>query len=148
MRLGLRNPRKKERKLHITLSTALKFRPKFFWKWSFFDQKQQLLNNVEPVERVLRALLIAQCPYKFSSFLDFRNGSSRFQLFARDFRLFRFFFWRSACFSKVAPPKNLQSWVKYHGKSESFGKEFWWTRFNAVERVINQKVYYMKPESK
>ena len=38
-------------------------------------------------------------------------------------------------FSKVAPPKNLQSWVKYYGKSKSFGKEFWWNRFNAVERV-------------
>jgi len=35
----------------------------------------------------------------------------------------------------VAPPKNLQSSVKYYGKSESFGKEFWWNRFNAVERV-------------
>jgi len=34
----------------VTLSTALKFRPKFFWNWSFFDQKQQLLNNVEPFE--------------------------------------------------------------------------------------------------
>jgi len=119
----------------VTLSTALKFRPKFFWKWSFFDQKQQLLNNVEPFERILRALLIAQCPYKFSSFLDLRNASNRFRLFARDFRLFRFFFSRSACFSKVAPPENLQSWVKYHGKSESFGKEFRWTKFNAVERV-------------
>jgi len=53
-----------------------KFRQKFFWKWSFFDKKQQLLNNVEPFERILRALLIAQCPCKFSSFLDLRNGSS------------------------------------------------------------------------
>ena len=113
----------------LTLSTALKFWPRFFWKWSFFDQKQQPLNNVEPFERILRALLIAQCPYKFSSFLDLRNGSSRFRLFARDLRLFRFLFSRSACFLKVAPPENLQSWVKYHGKSESFGKEFRWTKF-------------------
>jgi len=91
----------------ITLSTALRFRPKFFWKWSFLAKKQHLLNNVGPFERILRALLIAQCPYKFSSFLDLTNGSSRFRLFARDFRLLRFFFSRCACFSKVAPPENL-----------------------------------------
>jgi len=92
----------------------------FFWKWSFFDPKQQLLNNVEPFERILRASLIAQCPYKFSSFLDLRNGSSRFRLFARDFRLFRFFFSRSACFSKVA------SW-KFAKLSEILWKicKFW-----------------------
>jgi len=123
-------------KFEFTLSSALKFWPKFFWKWSFFDQKQQLLNNhVESCERILRALLIAQCPYKFSSLLDLRNHSSRFRLFARDFRLFRLFFSRSACFSKVALPENLQSWVKYYGKSESFWREFRWTKFNAVERV-------------
>jgi len=118
----------------LTLTTALKFRKKFFWKWSFFDQKQQLLNNVEPFERILRALLIAQCPYKFSYFFDLRNGSSRFWLFARDFWLFRSFFSRSACFSKVAPPENWQSWVKYYEESERFRKEFWWTK--SVERVI------------
>jgi len=39
-------------------------------------------------------------------------------------------------FLKVPPPGNLQSWVKYYGKYESFGKEFQWTKFNA-ERVIN-----------
>jgi len=119
----------------ITLSTALKFRPNFFSKWSFFNQNQQLLNKVEPFESMLRALLIAQCPYKLSSFLDLKNGSNRFRLFACDFRLFRFFFSRSACFSKVAPPEILQSWVKYYGKSEGFGKEFRWTKFNAVDRV-------------
>ena len=75
-------------------------------------------------------------PVQISSFLDLRNGSSRFRLFARDFQLFRFFFSRSACFSKVIPSENLQKWVKYHGKSESFGKEFLWTKFKAVERVI------------
>ena len=84
--------------LDVTLSTALKFSSKFFRKRSFFDQNQQPLINVEPFERILRALFIAQCPYKFSSFLDLRNGSSRFRLFARDFRLFRFFFTGSACF--------------------------------------------------
>jgi len=113
----------------ITLSTALKFLPKFFWKRSFFIPNQQPLNNVEPCERIFRALFIAQCPYKFSYFLDLRNGSSRFRLFARDFRLFRFFFPGSACFPKVPPPENLQSWVKYYKKSESFGKEFRWTKF-------------------
>jgi len=107
---------------------------KFFGKRSLFGQNQQPLDNVEPFERMLRALFIAQCPYKFSSFLDLTNCSSR--LFARDFRLFRFFFSGSACFLKVAPPENLQSWVKYYGKSESFGKEFRWTKFNVVERVL------------
>ena len=77
---------------HVTLSTALKFLPKFFRKQSFFIQNQQPLNNIEPFERNLRALFIAQCPYKFSSFLDLRNGSSRFRLFAREFQLFRFLF--------------------------------------------------------
>ena len=102
----------------ITLSTALKFRPKFFWKQSFFDQKQQLLNNVEPFERILRALLIAQCPYKFSSFLDHRTGSSRFRLFARDFRLFGFFFrdlhafrnWPSPEFEKLSKKISWRIW--------------------------------------
>jgi hypothetical protein len=108
----------------------MKFSSKFFWKRSFFDQNQQPLNNVEPFERILRlrALFITQCPYKFSSFLYLRNGSSRFPLFARDFRLFRFFFPGSACFSKVALPAKLRSWVKYDGKFASFGKEFRWTK--------------------
>jgi len=95
--------------VQVTLSTALKFSSKFFRKRSFFDQNQQPLNNVEPFERILRALFIAQCPYKFSSFLDLRNGSSRFRLFEHDFQLFRFFFPGSACFSKVASPGKLQS---------------------------------------
>ena len=102
--------------------------------WRMFATGTLLQQLAPTTERILRAL-IAQCPYKFSSFLDLGNGSSRFRLYARDFRLFRFFFSRSACFSKVPPPENLQSWVKYHGKSESFGKEFRWTKFNAVERV-------------
>jgi len=42
-----------------TLSTAMKFRPKFFWKWSFFDPNQQPLKSVEPFERNLRALFIS-----------------------------------------------------------------------------------------
>jgi len=107
----------------------MKFRPKFFWKRSFFNQNQQPLKGVEPFERILRALFISQCPYKFSSFLDVRNASNRFWLFSRDFLLFRFFFPGSACFSSLASPRNLPSWVKYHGKFESFGK------FIAVERV-------------
>jgi len=113
----------------------MKFRPKFFWKWSFFDQNQQLLQSVEPFERILRALFISQCPYKISSFLDRRNASHRFRLFSRDFRLFLFFFPGSACFSSLASPRNLPSWVKYYEKLESFGKEFRWTKFIAVERV-------------
>jgi len=113
----------------------MKFRPKFFWKWSFFDQNQQPLKDVEPFERTLRALFTSQCPYKFSSFLDLANASNRFRLFSRDFRLFRFCFPRSACFSTLASPWNLPSWVKYYGKFESFGKEFWQTKFIAVDRV-------------
>ena len=123
------------REKHITPSTALKFPPKFFWKWSFFHQNQQPLQGVEPFERILRALFISQCPYKFSSFLDLRNASNSFQLFSRDFRLLRFFFPGSACFSTLASPRNLPSWVKYYGKFESFGKEIRRTKFIAVERV-------------
>jgi len=108
----------------MTLSTALKFLLKFFRKRSFSIQNQQPFNNVEPFERILRALFIAQRPYKFSSFLDLRNASTRLLLCARDFQPFRFFFSGSACFSKVAPPENLPSWIKYYGKSESFGKDF------------------------
>jgi len=106
----------------------MKFRPKFFWKWSFFDQTQQPLKSVEPFERILRALFMAQCPYKFSSFLDLRNASDRFRLFPRDFRLFRFFFPGSACFSTMGSPQNLPGWIKYDGKIESFWKEFRWTK--------------------
>ena len=120
----------------LALPTALKFPPTFFRKRSFFDQTQQPLNNVKPFERILRAFFFAQCPYKFSSFLDLRNGSCRFRLFACDFRRFRFSFLGSACCSKVAPPRNLPSRVKYYWKYESFGKEFRWTKLNAVERVV------------
>jgi len=100
---------KKIARAHVTPSTAMKFRPKLFWKWSFFDQNQQPLKSVEPFERILRALFISQCPYKFSSFLDLRHASNRFRLFLRDFRLFRFFFPGSACFSTLASPWNLPS---------------------------------------
>ena len=113
----------------LTPSTAMKFRPKFFWKWSFFDQNQQPLESVEPFERILRALFILQCPYKFTSFLDLRNASNKFRLFSRDFRLYGFFFPGSACFSSLASPRNLSNWVKYYGKFERFGKEFRWTKF-------------------
>jgi len=90
------------------------------------------LKIVEPFERILRALFISQCPYKFSSFLDLKNASERFRLFSRDFQLFRFFFPGSACFSTLASPQNLPSWVKYYEKFESFGKEFQRTKFIAV----------------
>ena len=60
-------------------------------KMKLFRPETATINNVEPFEKVLRALLIAQCPYKFSSFLDLRNGSSRFRLLAHDFRLFQSF---------------------------------------------------------
>jgi len=116
----------------------MEFRPKFFWKWSFFDQNQQPLTSVA----IFRALFILQCPYKFSSFLDFRNASNRFRLFSRDFRLFRFFFPWSACFSSLASPRNLPSWVKYYGKFASFGKEFRFTEFVAVERVTIFYILY------
>ena len=119
----------------LTPSTAMKFRPKFFWKWSFFDQNQQPLKSVEPFERNLRGLFISQCPYKFSSFLDLRNASSRFRLFSRDFRLYGLFFPGSACFSSLASPRNLPNWVKYYRNFQRFRKEFRWTNFIAVERV-------------
>jgi len=119
----------------VTPSTAMKFRLKFFWKWSFFDQNQEPLKSVEPFGRKLRALFISQCPYKFSSFLDLSNAFDRFRLFSRDFRLFRFFFPGSACFSTLVSPQNLPSWLKYYGKFESFGKEFRRTKFIAVEGV-------------
>ena len=127
--------------IYITLSTAMKFASKFFRKWSFFEQNQQPLYSVEPFERIFRALLISQCPYKFSSFLDLRNASKRFRLFSRDFWLFRFFFSGSACFSKLTPTRNLPSWAKYHGKFESFEKEFRRSKFIAVERIIHIYVY-------
>ena len=62
---------------------------------------------------------------------------NRFRQFSRDFRLFLFFFPESAWFSSLASPRNLPSWVKYYGKFESLGKEFLWTKFIAVERVMN-----------
>jgi len=40
-------------------------------KRSFFDQNQQPLNNVEPFERILRALFIAQCPSRRTNSLLF-----------------------------------------------------------------------------
>jgi len=116
----------------------MKFRPKFFWKRSFFDQNQQPLKSVEPFERICRALFTSQCPYKVSSFLDVRNASNRFRLFWREFRPFRFFFPGSANFSKLVSSRNLPSWVKYYGKLESFGKEFRRTKFIPVERVMVQ----------
>jgi len=102
-----------------------------------FRPKQQPLQSVEPFERILRALFISQCPYKFSSFLDLKNVFNRFRLFSRDFRLFRFFLPWSACFSSLASPRNLPSWVKYYGKFASFGKECRFTEFIAVKRVRN-----------
>jgi len=121
----------------FTPSTVMKFGPKFFWKRSFFDQNQQPLKSVEPFERILRASFISQCPYKFFSFLNRRNASNRFRMYLRDFRMFPFFFPGSACFSSLASPRNLPSWVKHYEKLESFGKEFRWTKFIAVERVSN-----------
>ena len=91
----------------LNLSAALKFSSKFFRKRSFFDQNQQPLNNVKPFERILRALFIAKCPYKFSSFLDLRNGYNRFRLFARDFRLFRFFFFGICMLFESGPPRKI-----------------------------------------
>jgi len=101
-----------------------------------YEIPTEILKSVKPFERILRALFTSQCPYKFSSFLDLRNASNRFRLFPRDFRLFRFFFPGSACYSTLASPQNLPSWVKHYGKFESFGKEFRRTKFIAVERVI------------
>ena len=98
---------------------------KILWKTKLFDQNQQPLNNVEPFERILRALFIAQCPYKFSSFLDLRNGSSRFRLFARDFRRFDSFS-RVCTLSESGPPENLQSWVKYYWRLKVLEKNVGW----------------------
>jgi len=104
-------------------------------KMKLFRPKPATPLSVEPFVRILRAVFISQCPYKFSSFLDLRNALNRFRLFSRDFRLFRFFFPGSARFSTLASPRNLPSWVKYYGKFESFGTEFRRTKFIAVERV-------------
>ena len=57
-----------------TLFTAMEFASKFLRKWSFFDQNQQPLNSVEPFERILRALITSQCPYKLSFLLDLKNA--------------------------------------------------------------------------
>ena len=101
----------------------------------FSTKTSNPLKGVEPFESILRALFRSQCPYKFFSFLDLRTAFNRFRLFSRDFWLFRFIFPGSACFSSLASARNLPSWVKYHGKFESFGKEFRWTKFIVVERV-------------
>jgi len=53
--------------IYVTPSTAMKFRPKFYWKWSFFDQNQQPLKSVEPFERILRALFISPPPPLWNS---------------------------------------------------------------------------------
>ena len=93
-------------------------------KTKLFRPKTATPYNVEPFERILRGLFKAQSPNKFSSFLDLKNHSSRFRLFAREFRRFRFLFSGSACFSKLASPGNLQSWVKYYGNLEVLEKNF------------------------
>jgi len=99
----------------------MRFRPKFCWKWSFFNQNQPL-NRAEPFERILGALFIPQCPYKFSSFLDFRNASNKFRLFSPDFRLFRFFFPGSACFSTLGLPPKFANLSKILWKIWKFWK--------------------------
>jgi len=101
---------------------------------AFSTKNQQPLKSIEPFERILRAT------YKFTCFLDLRNASKRFRLFSRDLRLFRFFSPWSVCFSSLASPRNLPSWVKYYGKFESFGKEFRLTEFIAVERVMYDSI--------
>jgi len=45
-----------------------------------------------------------------------------------------------ACFLSLASPRNLPSQVKYYGKFESFGKEFRWTKFIAVEKITARSV--------
>ena len=52
--------------------------------------------------------VITQCTYKFSSFLDLRNASDRFQLFSRDFGLFGFFFGDLHAFRHWPPPEICQ----------------------------------------
>jgi len=95
----------------LTPSTAMKFRmkfrPKFFWKRSFFDQNQQPLKSIEPFERILRALFMSQCPYKFFSFLDLRNAFNRFRVFSRDTDCFDSFFWDLHAFRLKVLEKNV-----------------------------------------
>ena len=101
------------------------FRPKpaTRWQWrAFWKNSSGIVHSTMPIQ--------------FFSFQNPRNGSNRFRLVECDFGRFRFFFPVSACFSKLAPPGNFPSWVKYSGKLESFAKEFWWTKFNAVERRL------------
>jgi len=126
--------------LQLTISTAMKFASKFLRKWSFWDQNQQPLTSVEPFERILRAFITSQCPYKFSFFLDFRNAFNRFQLFSRDFRRLQFIFLRYDCFSKWPHPpkcsklstilwKNWNFWKRISANQIHSGGEVGWYLF-------------------
>jgi len=102
---------------------------------NLFQPKPATPSQCRAFKRILWALLTSQCPYKLSSFFDLKIAANRFWLVSRNFRRFRLFCPGSACFSTLPHPQNLSSWVKYYGKLESFGKEFRWTEFIAVERV-------------
>jgi len=105
-----------------------------FWKFqSFFwygFSEYRWLRVLKPSMRCSHQWVIIKVGLGISrTNADSQWNPNRFRLFSRDFRLFRFFFPGSAS------PRNLPSWVKYHGKFENFAKEFRRTKFIAVERV-------------
>jgi len=108
--------------LSLTLSYAMRFASKICRKWSFFHKNQQFLNSVDPFWKNSSWIVQSTISLLFS-ILEIVLASSDC-----------FFFSGSACFLKLAPPGNLQSWVQYYGKFESLRK-FWWTKFIAVDRV-------------
>jgi len=94
----------------ITPSTAMKFRPKFFWKWSFFDQNHQPLKGVEPFERFLRALSSSYHNARTNSLLFsileiLLTGSDCFYVIS-DY--FDSFFWDLHAFRHWTPPEICQ----------------------------------------
>jgi len=121
----------------------VKFSLKLFRKWSFFEQIQQPLHCVEPFERILRGL-------GRRSYLIFHLDSNKQHFFSGQGTIpaqiqvlfffsileivlvsrYELFAWfptvsiRSAHFSKLPPPRNLQSWFTCYGQFQSLEKNF------------------------
>jgi len=127
----------------LTHSTAMKFSSKFLRNWRLFPQNQQPLNIVKPFEGIgTNCLRTRRSPVR-KEIEAFSIRVAVFKEFSRDFQRFRFFFPRSACFSKLAPPRNLQSWVKSMLFRKEFRKEFCIAEFIAVEGVIIVAVIFL-----